>query len=227
MVGVPQVFLRLSGCNLRCSYCDTPEAWERVERCTVYGWKGEKERIANPIDVAETGRLVAGLWDRSMHSVSITGGEPLLQARELSSLLPMLKGGGMDIYLETNGTLAEGLELVLPWVDWIAMDIKLPSTQGGEDLIPLHRGFIARVPPGKLFLKAVVDAATGEEELARACEELSGTGGGTTLVLQPATLALKEAGITPQRAFELQRMARDFFEDVRVIPQTHLAWGAK
>jgi len=61
------------------------------------------------------------------HSVSVTGGEPLLQARRLAALLPLLAQRHQPIYLETNGTLPGGLASVLEWVDHIGMDIKLDS----------------------------------------------------------------------------------------------------
>jgi 7-carboxy-7-deazaguanine synthase len=227
LAGVPQVFVRLSGCNLRCRYCDTPESRERVEICTVYGWSGERTKIANPVDVAEGAQLVRSLWGPEMHSVSLTGGEPLLQAYGLAQLLPRLKQEGMGIYLETNGTLGNELEPVLPWIDHIAMDVKLPSTQEGGDLMGRHHDFLARTPAGKAFLKVVVDASTGDDELESACRNLCEPAGGLTLVLQPATPPHGEAAMTALRAYGLYLIAAAFFRDVRVIPQMHRAWGVK
>jgi 7-carboxy-7-deazaguanine synthase len=227
LVGVPQVFLRLSGCNLRCSYCDTPESRERVERGIIHGWEGERKEVLNPLGVSEAARLISSLWEPAMHSVSLTGGEPLLQTDALASLLPMLKQDGMAIYLETNGTLGEALEPVLPWIDWIAMDIKLPSTQGGEDLMKKHNDFLARTPAGKVFMKMVIDTGSEDEEIVAACRGLRGSAGASILVLQPATAPPGEAAITPRRAFELYRIASAFFHEVRVVPQVHRSWGIK
>jgi organic radical activating enzyme len=227
LVGVPQVFVRLSGCNLHCSYCDTPESRERVRGCVVHDWGGEKEEVLNPLDVDEAARVITSMWQPAMHSVSLTGGEPLLQADALAGLLPVLKREGMAVFLETNGTLGDALELVLPWTDYIAIDVKLPSSQDGADLTGRHRDFLARAPAGKVFLKMVIDTASGDGEVETACRVLGELASAATLVLQPATPPAGEPGITPRRAFELHRIANAFFEDVRVIPQTHRAWGAK
>lgn len=227
LVGVPQVFVRLSGCNLRCSYCDTPEAWERAEVCRVFGWEGEREAVPNPLDISHAARLISSLWETATHSVSLTGGEPLLQARELAHLLPLLEREGMPIYLETNGTLGEALRLVLPWAGWIAMDVKLPSTQEGEDIIQEHRDFLGRALLRHVFLKMVITAGTGEGELERACRVLGEVASDIPLVLQPVTPVCGEEGITARRAAELRRAAAAFFPDVRVIPQAHRAWGVK
>ncbi|MDD3719085.1 MAG: 7-carboxy-7-deazaguanine synthase QueE [Actinomycetota bacterium] len=227
LVGVPQVFVRLSGCNLRCSYCDTPESRERVEGCAVYGWEGERETLANPLGAAEVAGLVSSLWDAGMHSLSLTGGEPLLQAAGLEALLPAFKREGVPVYLETNGTLVDALDGVLPWLDHVAMDIKLPSSQGGEDLTERQRDFLARMPPGRVFLKMVIGVETGDGEAEVACRALGEPAIAETLVLQPATPREGSQAISSGRAHELYSIARRFFADVRVIPQAHRAWGVR
>ena len=227
LVGVPQVFVRLSGCNLRCSYCDTPEARERVKTCEIHAWRGKTETIRNPVGVRELAAIVTSIWKDSMHSVSLTGGEPLLQADGLAHLLPALESEGMGIYLETNGTLGKELQLVLPWTDWIAMDVKLPSTLGGEDVTYKHRDFILRTAAAKVILKMVITPNTDVTELERTCGILEEAAGDMPLVLQPVTPAMGEEGISPRRACELCRAAGAFFGDVRVIPQMHRAWGAR
>lgn len=83
--GTPAVFLRLAGCNLHCSWCDTRYSW--VPGCEL----GVDE-------------VAARLLSYGCPSVVITGGEPLLQAGELERLLALLPP---DFYIEveTNGTL--------------------------------------------------------------------------------------------------------------------------
>jgi 7-carboxy-7-deazaguanine synthase len=85
LAGAPAFFIRLSGCNLRCSYCDTQYAYEGGE----------------DISVAE---LVAAALAHPPRLALVTGGEPLLQA-ETPALLSALADAGFTVMLETNGSL--------------------------------------------------------------------------------------------------------------------------
>jgi 7-carboxy-7-deazaguanine synthase len=87
LAGTPSVFVRTSGCNLRCHWCDTPfTSWEPV---------GEQR------SVAEVAAAVTALGRRH---VVITGGEPLLLP-EVAELCHSLRGDRMHITIETAGTV--------------------------------------------------------------------------------------------------------------------------
>lgn len=86
--GVPAYFIRLTGCNLRCRYCDTAYAYEGGSAMTV-------------------GALVDLARSQPHRLVLVTGGEPLLQA-ETSALLTELLDAGFTTCLETNGSLPIG-----------------------------------------------------------------------------------------------------------------------
>lgn len=193
LVGVPQVFLRLAGCNLECSYCDTPEARAEPESCRVWSWEGDMESVANPLPDAEVLRRIEASWGPMMHSVSLTGGEPLLQAEALAGVLPRFKERGMSIYLETNGTLPGELRKVLEWVDWIAMDLKLPSALGGRDLLEAQLEFLRVAVARRVFLKLVAEERTPLEEVTGFCRritrEIPGAGE-IPFVLQPVSVRL-------------------------------------
>ena len=88
LAGVPSVFVRTSGCNLRCSWCDTPYT----------SWKPEGDELA--ID-AITERVAA--FSAARHVV-ITGGEPMI-ASGVVELSERLRAGGMHITVETAGTV--------------------------------------------------------------------------------------------------------------------------
>lgn len=95
--GAPCVFLRLAGCNLACSYCDTRYSWDWQQ----YDPRREVQR--RPIEA-----LVAQLGEDDR--LVITGGEPLLQQGGLVSLLERLPPSQV-IEVETNGTLLPRVEL--------------------------------------------------------------------------------------------------------------------
>lgn len=83
--GWPCIFVRLTGCNLRCSYCDTVYAYEE----------------GNPMTLAE---VIAEIKKFPCNLVEITGGEPLLQ-EETPILIEALLKKGYKVLLETNGSL--------------------------------------------------------------------------------------------------------------------------
>jgi 7-carboxy-7-deazaguanine synthase len=88
LAGVPSFFIRTSGCNLRCAWCDTPYT----------SWEPEGRRRS--VGALATAATAAGL-----RHVVVTGGEPLLQ-RELGSLTERLALAGHHVTVETAGTLA-------------------------------------------------------------------------------------------------------------------------
>jgi len=85
--GVPSVFVRTSGCNLRCVWCDTPYA----------SWNPEGEDMG--IDM-----IVEEVEKHPCHHVVLTGGEPMI-AKEMRDLAKRLKGRGKHITIETAGTV--------------------------------------------------------------------------------------------------------------------------
>jgi len=103
--GLPCVFVRLTGCNLRCIYCDTEYAF----------YDGERRTVTNVAD------QVRGL---GIALVEITGGEPLLQ-KDCVVLAQRLLNSGLTVLIETSGALA--IDTLPPGVIRI-MDIKCPSS---------------------------------------------------------------------------------------------------
>src|SRR5262249_21928645 len=106
-IGVPSTFVRLSGCSLACSWCDTSYTWD---------WKRYDPRVeAIQVDVAEVVRRVAR---SGTSNVVLTGGEPLLQQRHLVELAAALKAAGKRIEVETSGTILPRAEFAVHVDQW-------------------------------------------------------------------------------------------------------------
>ncbi|MFH1146102.1 MAG: radical SAM protein [Pseudomonadota bacterium] len=103
--GYPCFFIRLTGCNLRCSYCDTAYAYEEGE-------------------ILEEAELVERAIRCGARLVEVTGGEPLLQNGTVP-LLKSLSGSGFTVLLETNGSQPLG---AVPEDVVRIMDLKCPSS---------------------------------------------------------------------------------------------------
>lgn len=92
LTGVPSVFIRLSGCNLRCKWCDTPYA----------SWKPEGQELSVEAILQEVNQYPTKFC-------VVTGGEPMI-AKDIAHLLEALKEQGKHITIETAGTvLPQGL----------------------------------------------------------------------------------------------------------------------
>ena len=230
-VGVRQIFVRFAGCNLACSYCDTPASRsKRPATCSIQDLPGENEfrTVRNPLGVEAVTATVERLEREAPghHSVSLTGGEPLMQAPFLSILCPELRKIGMKIYLESNGTLVGAMEDLLPYVDIVAMDFKLESATGIPAETELHREFLAVAAAKEVFVKAIVDVSTLEEEIEEAAAVIALAGRRIALVIQPATSV--DGAQTPPSGAQLMRLhtaAARLLKDVRVIPQCHKLVG--
>ena len=112
--GRPCFFIRLAGCNLRCSYCDTSKAWTADS--------------GRDITIAE---LVDKVKESGLKLVEITGGEPMLQTAT-PELCQTLLENGFEVLMETNGsqplyTLPEEVKRIIDW--------KTPSSGETEKML--------------------------------------------------------------------------------------------
>ncbi|RKO67205.1 7-carboxy-7-deazaguanine synthase QueE [Desulfofundulus salinus] len=223
-VGCRQIFLRFAGCNLTCSYCDTPRDIPRHCRWEARPGSREFLLLPNPLTPQEVALKIRKLNPAIHHSISLTGGEPLLHTSFLLELIPLLKGTRQGIYLETNGTLPDNLERILPLVDIIAMDIKLPGTANINPCWQEHRAFLKLARGKHVFVKLVVDEDSKPEEIERALDLICSVGD-IPLVIQPVTTPEGKTRLKPEIAITWQSRALERLTDVRVIPQTHKFLG--
>lgn len=223
LVGVRQLFVRFAGCNLNCRYCDTSGAHGFTDTAAIEypPASGRMTRRVNPVSPDTFIEIIRQFDPVSHHSLSLTGGEPLLAADFLATVLPELHFPG-KIYLETNGTLPESLNRIIDYVDLIAMDIKLPSATG-KVCWEQHREFLRLGKRKGLFVKIVVTPDMLESELKEAVNFLAAVDRGIPLVLQPATpVGEKEEPVSASALIRLADLASMTLADVRVIPQTHI-----
>lgn len=109
-MGLPTTFIRTSGCDLRCEWCDTKYAWDGGEELSV-------------------GEIMDKVTDHPVKRACVTGGEPLLQEGTIE-LIDRLLDEGYEVNVETNGSL-DISELIERDIT-TSMDYKLPSS-GMED----------------------------------------------------------------------------------------------
>ncbi len=104
--GLPTIFIRLTGCNLRCRYCDTEYAF----------YEGNDMEVDEITDIVKK-------W--KCKRVCITGGEPLIQ-ENVYALISRLVDMGYEVCIETNGSIS--IEKLVEYPVIIKMDYKLPSS---------------------------------------------------------------------------------------------------
>ncbi len=200
-IGFKQIFVRFCNCNLKCNYCDTEfSADEYFEEFSPQ----ELVDYINKFDLS------------TVHSLSLTGGEPLLAVDFLKEFLPIT--GKLKIYLETNATLADKLLEVIDFIDIIAADIKLESASGIRDSYKFHDKFFEIAKQKECFAKIVFNKNITHSEIIK-CTDLASKYG-IPLILQPE-MTDNKLSVTNDFA---QKTLDDFLKyhkDTRLIPQMH------
>lgn len=118
-VGFPTVFIRTTGCNLRCTYCDTKYSY----------YEGSMRSIDD---------VIAETTAHSAQHVCVTGGEPLLQ-NEIFELMRRLCDAGLSVSLETSGS--KSIRNVDPRVR-IILDVKTPDSGAAESFLLENLDFL-------------------------------------------------------------------------------------
>lgn len=200
-IGYKQIFVRLADCNLSCDYCD-----EDTSKSDYYDIDALAEEI----------NTLAKKWH---HSISITGGEPLLQVDRLKLLLPKLK---LPIYLETNGTLPHCYQEIIDMVDIVSLDHK-----DGYDK-EFFEFFDMAKDESDLFVKKVVLKETSVNDLKKLAEAISEADKDIPFIIQPVTPHNKiKHGPGEKEIMKFYNITKKYLNDVRVIPQAHRMMGLK
>jgi 7-carboxy-7-deazaguanine synthase len=137
---------------------------------------------------------------------------------------------GLPIYLETAGHRPEELMMVLPFVDSVGMDLKLPSVSG-ETRWQAHAKFLQRCFEARVetFIKIIVSKQTNPAELIQASELVAACSPDIPVFLQPVTsIDLSEQlgaapvfAPDPEQVLNWQVLMKRNLKQVRVVPQTH------
>lgn len=240
----PQVFYRTAGCSQSCSWCDTLYSKVETPRCVIRGRGGSVVRtLRNPLSVETGVREVLSLsaqYPRA-RTVSITGGEPLEQAEFVTETAARIKREGMAVYLETAGIHDHAFEDILPYVDVVAMDIKLPSATETETWNE-HSAFLSRIDGtafdpraasrnggGKtIFVKIVVDGKSRLDEIESAARLIASSSNRIPLILQPESGVYlsdrsnrDDVKVLNEALAGFRETAARVLRDVRVVPQLH------
>ncbi|PLX81938.1 MAG: radical SAM protein [Desulfuromonas sp.] len=226
LIGCLQIFLRFALCNLDCSYCDTPFAPADDCRIEDAPGSGQFRTLPNPVSL-ETLTNILSAWCGKIpglhHSISLTGGEPLVQLSSLLDWVPAL-AEILPLHLETNGTLPDALEPLLPHLEWISMDIKLASMSGTPTPWQAHSNFLALARDRNCLVKVVVGEETAPREVENAARMVHEVGPDVPLILQPVTRDGR-VGFPARALLDLQERAAQIHPHLRVIPQTHQFMG--
>lgn len=159
-MGVPSVFVRASGCNLRCSWCDTPYA----------SWEPEGDDV--PVD-----EIVRQIEQFNCHHVVITGGEPMIMP-DVVELCDQLKKRNHHITIETAATVFKHVKL-----DLASLSPKLAnSTPIDSQFAQMHERQRMNIPVIQQFidtapdfqLKFVVSSEADLDEIQAVLDQLKG-----------------------------------------------------
>ena len=204
--GVRQVFVRFFECHMHCVWCDTPDSI------------GDGRREYKKYSLEKLFQEIQPLMT-NCHSVSLTGGEPLLQADFIKEFIPLLKPKGLKIYLETSGVLYKELRKIVDDVDIIAMDIKLPSSTQCRAFWKEHEEFLKIALKKEVFIKTVIAKTTTLEDIKRATNLVETINLHVPFILQPNSFELSNGVVN--KCLQYYDYCLKQLSDVRILPQMH------
>lgn len=197
-IGYKQLFIRFCNCNLKCNYCDTD--FLSNEDFIEYNTKSLINEVNKYNDI---------------HSISLTGGEPLLSVEFLKEFLPLVD---KKVYLETNATLTDKFLEIKPYINIVSADIKLESSTGIKDTFKLHDRFFEACKGIESFAKIVFNKKITEYEINQCCA--LGNKYGIELILQPEMIN-DTMSVTSEFAEIILNKFLEKYDRVRLIPQMH------
>jgi len=223
LIGQKQIFVRTAGCNLRCNYCDTSHFHCPVPTCRIECTpaSGKFKEILNPMSSKEVLDQILCLVSPGLHSVSLTGGEPLCQSQFIEALATKCSAEGLRVYLETNGFSSVRFSRLIKCIDFAAVDLKLPSHQPCSDWRNLLENELACLKTASkegliTIAKVVILNTTSSDEVVSICSRLDDPY--LIVVLQPASGTLRPS---TGKLMHIHQALSRHLEEVIVVPQSH------
>ena len=140
--GLPNIFIRTSGCNLRCSYCDTKYAYDTFKEIKII-------------------KIIDEIRKYNCKKVCITGGEPLLQ-KDMIKLVDELIKNNYNVSIETNGSIdikpISNKKLVM-----ISLDVKCPSSNMAEKMLYQNLLYLKKKDQLKFIIGDIKDYSFAKE----------------------------------------------------------------
>lgn len=219
-IGEKQLFIRFCKCNLNCNYCDTD--YYAKDKFAVHNFDDETSFMQNPCSVGDLVRIMKNFYKHYHHSISLTGGEPLIDYEFLKEFLPVLKAEiSTKIYLETNGIMWFELEQIIDFVDIISMDIKLKTATGQKNRFSDNIKFVqtALKNEKEIFVKIVIDKNYTKEEIQKVVKIISPYN--LPLIIQPANYEDTSKMLEGKALEDTFAFIVDLYNNTRLIPQVH------
>ena len=198
-VGEMQIFVRFCTCNLNCKYCDT-------------NFKKDKNTVLYTPD-----KLAKELIHNEVSWVSFTGGEPLMEVKFLSEVLPLIKNH-KKILLETNGTMTNELSSIIDSIDFVSADIKLKSATKQENVFEINDEFMSVASKKECCIKVVFDENIEKDEILQVTEIAKKYN--LQIILQPK-MNKNEFSSDIKKSMEILKMFYKLYPKTRLIPQIH------
>ena len=198
-IGEMHLFVRFCNCNLNCKYCDT---------------KFKKDKYTRQYSSQD---LAQYLLHNEVDTISLTGGEPLIEVKFLKEFLALVSPH-KTIYLETNGILTNELASVIDYIDIISADIKLYSATKQENQFDINDEFLSIAKKKECFIKVVYDENITKDEISNVIRIAKKHN--LLLILQPM-MRRNTFASENSKLVEIFKNFNSIYKNTRLIPQMH------
>jgi organic radical activating enzyme len=219
LYGTKTLFVRLAGCPFTCFYCDTKESLPMDS--------GQEYEITDACSLIEKNLA------ENTYKVNFTGGDPLVQAEAVAEMAKFIQSKKIPTYLESSCFDSKKFAKVLPFVDYIKIELKTKDSEFVdskhystliENALDCLRQSVAAKKP--TYIKIVVSSKTELDEFSDLVEKIFKNVGTRDLkgfIIQP-TYGIAEP--TLQKLLSFYDAVYSYYTEVRVVPQLHKLIGA-